>query len=581
MTFKDGSIYRGQVIGNGTETAILPHGYGELITSDHQFVVYSYFIQGKNCGRGLFLACSTNDRWYGTWNQNNRRHGTSIFIRGCDSAMIHEVYNDGIREKHLRKLPCKIGKLHWSTNQQCINVAGNSVPLSRSGHTCVNIDNKYLLLYGGIHDKYNLYTDNNIINDTVQCLNDLWKYDINTKQWTELCPTQQLPHLTGHTCTPISNNKLLFIGGLLDGDAVVMNSDICAYDVNTGKFSTVASKSIPFTDHCTVYCKSINRLFILVNSTLFELDLSTYQYTEVPTDYTAMRRARLCTGLIGATATYCQQLNQIIVIGGKLIDNHDNSDNINNNKQYARCSTHVRILDIHSMTWLLPDVKHQATHGNTTSVSTSCKQVTRGDYSGVSQLSSGGSHIGRYYHTANLINDQYIYVYGGVTTQNPSYNVVDTCYLNDIQIYDCINAIWLFCEFDTLLQPLPSAQHTAVLISNELYVYGGKNCCTESLDQWYMLYTLNSTHTDKHVPPAPKIQPLHTNKSVVKPNVSSTNNTIRTTERRKVVLPDRRNIDESKQNDDVDEYVEPVIDNTAPVVGSGSILDMFKANINM
>jgi hypothetical protein len=56
---------------------------------------------------------------------------------------------------------------------------------------------------------------------------------------------------------------------------------------------------------------------------------------------------------------------------------------------------------------------------------------------------------------------------GGYTTANPKMNLVDTSYLNDVQMLDLSVSPprWLPCAFPFVLTP-PRAMHSATLVSN-------------------------------------------------------------------------------------------------------------------
>ena len=117
---------------------------------------------------------------------------------------------------------------------------------------------------------------------------------------------------------------------------------------------------------------------------------------------------------------------------------------LNEQKIYRKGSTSLRIFDPSELAW--SEVATDGARGGAPRdqlpdplCPSSSKSGTDRDFSGT-HAAAGGWNCPRYGHGATLVNNRLI-VFGGSTNRDPRSNVVDKCYLKDVQVNSCLSSL--------------------------------------------------------------------------------------------------------------------------------------------
>ncbi len=103
----------------------------------------------------------------------------------------------------------------------------HSSSLFRNSHTGIAYKKQFLIIIGGEDANQDAF-------------NDIWKFDIHTKEWTEIKPSKS--HLfEGRCChsSSLNNEKIYIYGGLKNVDVTLDNLAILCLD---GKVSEIEEK---------------------------------------------------------------------------------------------------------------------------------------------------------------------------------------------------------------------------------------------------------------------------------------------------------------------------------------------------
>jgi len=153
-------------------------------------------------------------------------------------------------------------------------------------------------------------------------------------------------------------------------------------------------------------------------------------------------------------------------------------------KNYQKCSNHLLIFDTDRMAWDVPEVSGPET-----------KKKLR-SFEGIP---SPSWKTPRCDHGAILLGDEMIVV-GGFTTSNPNLNVIDSSFLNDVQILNIETLEWRTPPITRAYSP-PTGSHTVEIFddeTNDLCIIGGRNHADESVHQFSVL------HVGRDIPKAGK-----------------------------------------------------------------------------
>ncbi|KAF9971327.1 kelch domain-containing protein 3 [Actinomortierella ambigua] len=97
------------------------------------------------------------------------------------------------------------------------------IPCKRHNHVCV-VDEDAIYVFGG-QTTSNAY------------LGDLWRFDLNTRQWTELAASEPR-----HSHSALKHgNSILIFGGRTGLNPAVYSNDVLAYDLDSNTWSTLYS----------------------------------------------------------------------------------------------------------------------------------------------------------------------------------------------------------------------------------------------------------------------------------------------------------------------------------------------------
>jgi len=471
LQFKDGSTYNGQVLDSSSGS--LPYGYGCLTTKEG-FSVRGKFKNGKNLGDGVFIA-PNNDHFFGSWNENHKRHGKGYSIRASDGTVLVEEYDDGKLVKKLKRRPPAASTLHWLPP---LNLPGTlphhrwsgSVPPGHVGHTCnVTEDGGLVIVFGGEVAASDATT-------ATRLTNELYMLDVASGVWVQPATTGTIPPpLTGHTAT-LHGRQLIILGGQLGG--IEANSNVYVLDIERGVWSNPVVKGLTFLNHTATLID--DEIWVIVQSSVFVLNLSSWEWREVSIDNRRLPRL-VPRSFVGHVAVAVGK--NILVHGGKWMGlNHGEG------KKYERLSSDVRILDTRTLVWSAPECSPPPTP----TVSSSSSSSSSSDYSG---FIKGRWDTPRCEHSAILVDtkdeQQKLYIIGGFTTVNPNMNIVDTSYLNDVQVLNVSTMSWESVA-PLPLSPCPRSLHTAVVVgsgvSKEAWVYGGRNAANDVIQEWIILH---------------------------------------------------------------------------------------------
>lgn len=114
--------------------------------------------------------------------------------------------------------------------------------------------------------------------------------------------------------------------------------------------------------------------------------------------------------------------------------------------------------------------------------------------------------VARYGHTATLVNDRYIYVFGGSDDKGNS--------LNDLWMFDTEKYQWSLLEETAVLKdntrPPPRNSHTTSLLNNKLIVFGGSSQEVGSMnDLWEFCLTQKKWTEIKSGSQKPSAREMH------------------------------------------------------------------------
>jgi hypothetical protein len=451
LTFKDGSSYSGQVFDDPKSYSTQAYGYGRLETKDN-FVQQGHFKDNKAIGQGIFAA-PNGDLFYGHWNSNHKRDGKGLFIRASDKTQLVENYEDGKLIKRVKRRPInKESTPHW------INEADNPVFAelgARCGHTAtLNADESMLVIIGG----------ENITNpaDIIKLM------DLQSKTWLvpQFNGDVKLPELSGHSAT-LWNNKIVIIGGNLSSGLEV-NSSVYLIDLTSGVISCPLHKGLSFINHTATLINN-QSIVVIVQSSVFTLNLFNFSWTEQQTDLKQLKNAP--RSYLSHSAIAVGPL--IYVFGGKILGGMQQE---NTGKRYERCTSQLRSLDTRDWRW----------QSVQTTVGHDINSEKKNDYSG---LLHSSPDLPRSEHSALLVDNNFMIIFGGFTTSNPEMNLVDENFLNDTQILAIDGLRWTEMG-PQLVFPVPCSNFSLTFLpkQREIWLIGGRNHAENSgIKQFYRL----------------------------------------------------------------------------------------------
>lgn len=463
ITFGDDSQYRGQVLRQKGEPQ--PCGFGQLMTKEG-FQMRGYFIDGKAQGRGRFLA-PNGDLFYGNWNETHKRHGPGL-SRRADGTRRIEKYDNGKLLKRIKPTKPKPGKIAWDFDFNEKDFEGD-VPMPRSDHTAtLMFDGKMLIMFGG-----------QAVNEQgrLEATDKLYILDVANKSWTspQFSRTPP-PPMYGHTATAYGN-LLVIIGGQVGFE---VSSAVYVLDVSTGEWSCPIQKGINMINHTASLIG--DEIFVIVQGTVFVLDLNEWVWSQPKVDKRALGLRRNMSTIVSHSAAAFGPM--IVVIGGKMLGTKQSGKG----KQYIKCSADVTIFHADQMAWEVPDVRYPEVK----------RQV---DYSGVKR---GAPDLPRSEHTAVAI-DKYVYVFGGYSTSNPKMNVIDQCFLDDVQVLDVETMEWITPTINYPITP-PRAGHSSTIVGDQIWVFGGINPACQVMSEWCALNIGDEPRLSVRAPKAEKTE---------------------------------------------------------------------------
>jgi hypothetical protein len=309
------------------------------------------------------------------------------------------------------------------------------------------------------------------------------------------------------------------------------------------------AKGLSFMNH-TATLIGANTIWVLVQSSVFTLTLHPHwEWSEQSVDNRTLPRG-VPRSFINHSAVAVGKM--IYVFGGKVMGLMAQKEG----KKYERLSADVRILHTDSLAWEAPPCTAPVPPA-------SAKDApVVSDYSG---FVTGKWDVPRCEHTATLVGTK-MYIVGGWTTSNPAMNVVDTSYLNDVQVLDVETLEWQYVP----PQPLfiaPRSLHAAVPCnsSTELWVYGGRNSAAQAISEWNILHLPQPAgSTPAAASAAPKKPASAAPTAAPKPSAVSASSSS------SAAAPPAA---ATHQADPADSPVAELIDESA--AGSGSIMDAF------
>lgn len=434
---------------------------------------------GKSQGEGIFKA-PNGDLFLGQWNKNHKRHGKGLSIRASDGTICTEEYEDGKLLKKVKRRAPAASTLHWLPPLSLPGVSdrhkfSGAVPTGHAGHsTTVSKDGGLVVVFGG---ETRSESGGSVLS------NDVWILDVASGVWTKPATSGQVPPpMSGHTATLLGSNRLVIIGGQLSG--MEASSSVFVLDISSGVWTCPVVKGLSFVGH-TASLIGNREIWVIVQASVFVLTVGTgaaaWEWREVNTDNRSLPRG-VPRSFVNHSAVSVGSM--IYVFGGKWLGiSHGEG------KKYERLSAELRILHTEKLMWEAPECTPPpaAPAASAAAGAGAASAAVITDYSGFVR---GSWNVPRCEHTATLVG-QKLYILGGWTTSNPGINVVDTCYLNDVQVLNVETLAWEA----PVAQPLfiaPRSLHSAVAMThgatNEIWVYGGRNSATTAINEWAILH---------------------------------------------------------------------------------------------
>lgn len=266
-------------------------------------------------------------------------------------------------------------------------------------------------------------------------------------------------------------------------------SSVWLLNLETFTWTCAIKKGINLVGHSATLYK--NRIYILVQATLYVLHLSNMEFEHVPSmDCSNLHRARKRLPALSYHSAVLVN-NLIYVFGGKFVG-HDKGQSLED-RTFEKCNADVLVLNLDSLAWSLLDVQHPP------------PTSTNVDYN-ASPAASPSSDTPRAESQAVFVAPHYIFVVGGFTSVSPRVNVIDTGHLYDVQVLNLNDNRWLqIWVTDQLCAP--RSCHSATLIGDEIVVFGGTNDAQPTMSELCVLNLGLATIEHLKAPPPPNVVP--------------------------------------------------------------------------
>eukprot|EP00466_Bigelowiella_natans_P008366 jgi/Bigna1/78717/fgenesh1_pg.56_\ len=413
LVLKDDSIYSGQVC--GSENSKYPHGFGRMRNKDG-FTMTGYFLNGKNVGAGIFTTPS-GDEIFGEWNEEFKRHGRHMAVFSTGKLQLQTFDNGKFKKACAPRMPADT-KTHWKTPNITKALVTESEEMTTvSGHTVCRVGG-HLLMFGGER----LDQESHLLKST----NDLYIYDEGGKKWAQVkCEGKIPPPSHSHTATAIGS-KMVIIGGR---DGMLQHGCVHVLDMATGAWKCVVSKGVNLASHSATLIGK--KIYCIVSGTVFVLDTRTWSWEQPDINKKIFWKARVPHATIGHSAVGVGR--EIFVFGGMITQENLASRGVSGPETKKKLRSFE---GIPSPSWKTP----------------------------------------RCDHGAILLGDEMIVV-GGFTTSNPNLNVIDSSFLNDVQILNIETLEWRTPPITRAYSP-PTGSHTVEIFddeTNDLCIIGGNS----------------------------------------------------------------------------------------------------------
>jgi len=319
----------------------------------------------------------------------------------------------------------------WTFN---MNKEGGVKPLARSEASTVMISETTMLLFGGVQS-----LDGWMWNP----LGDLWKYETETKEWTQMIQNNNSYNFQRTEQVAVfipDRNQVVIYGGIryIPGQTKFLQSlaDMLIYDVATNQISQVAYQSaapLPRVKPCFFHLPGTSKIVLyggIANSftytDMWQFDLDTLKWT-------IMKPEGVLPTIANPYCVYAASEEKVFFYGGERLVRG----------QSLKTQSGLWSYDLKTNFW-----KSMKTNGQ--------------------KLPALAGHVMVWHAEKNQL-----LLHGGCSSWAFDSNFQVTCpkISGDVYQYDIKNNWW---SKDLQAEQLPRREHSATLVHNEFFIFGGE-----------------------------------------------------------------------------------------------------------